>query len=94
MGLIFKDKGMICACWVFFSFFFPFSLLFFSSLSLSPFVEVARQEKIDLATAEGPPEKYTKRGDSGNGGWTTRRSHDGLIRRLLHAMMTSDASFP
>jgi hypothetical protein len=46
--------------------------------------------KVDLKTATGPPEKYTKRGDHGNGGWTTTRSFDGLVRRLLHAMMTSD----
>lgn len=36
------------------------------------------------------PEKYRKNGDRGNGGWTTKRSHDGLVRRLLHAMMTQD----
>ena len=37
-----------------------------------------------------PPEKYRKRGNRGNGGWTTQRSFDGLVRRLLHAMMTQD----
>jgi hypothetical protein len=36
------------------------------------------------------PEKYRKRGDRGNGGWSTKRSFDGLVRRLLHAMMTQD----
>lgn len=36
------------------------------------------------------PEKYRKHGDRGNGGWTTKRSFDGLVRRLLHAMMTQD----
>jgi hypothetical protein len=46
--------------------------------------------KEDLSTATGPPLKYSKRGDRGNGGWTTKRSFDGLVRRLLHAMMTSD----
>jgi hypothetical protein len=46
--------------------------------------------KEDLSTAKGPPEKYSKRGDHGNGGWTTARSFDGLVKRLLHAMMTSD----
>lgn len=37
-----------------------------------------------------PPSKYQKRGDRGNGGWTTKKSFDGLVRRLLHAMMTQD----
>eukprot|EP00980_Cylindrotheca_fusiformis_P007548 scaffold1561_cov129-Cylindrotheca_fusiformis.AAC.40 len=46
--------------------------------------------KIDLSTADGPPPKYARRGDRGDGGWTTSRSFDGLVRRLLHAMMTSD----
>jgi hypothetical protein len=46
--------------------------------------------KVDLKTATGPPEKYAKRGDHGDGGWTTTRSFDGLVRRLTHAMMTSD----
>jgi len=36
------------------------------------------------------PEKYRKNGSRGNGGWTTKRSFDGLVRRLLHAMMTQD----
>ncbi len=47
-------------------------------------------DKIEMANATGPPPKYTKRGDRGNGGWTTKRSEEGLVRRLLHAMMTSD----
>lgn len=47
-------------------------------------------DKIDLTDAQAPPDKYKKRGDRGNGGWTTKRSEKGLIRRLLHAMMTSD----
>ena len=38
-----------------------------------------------------PPQKYTKHGDRGNGGYTTKRSYDGLVRRLLHAMMTNDS---
>lgn len=45
--------------------------------------------KIDLANDPVPP-KYSRRGDRGDGGWTTKRSFDGLVRRLLHAMMTSD----
>ena len=44
----------------------------------------------DLSTATAPPEKYRKGGDRGNGGWTTTRSFKGLIRRMLHAMMTQD----
>jgi hypothetical protein len=47
-------------------------------------------EKVNLETATGPPEKYARRGDRGNGGWTTQRSFDGLVLRLTHAMMTSD----
>ena len=34
------------------------------------------------------PDKYRKRGDRGNGGWTTTRSYDGLVRRVLHALHT------
>jgi hypothetical protein len=45
--------------------------------------------KIDIAN-ENPPVKYHRRGDRGDGGWTTKRSYGGLVRRLLHAMMTSD----
>lgn len=44
----------------------------------------------DVSSMDGPPEKYAKKGDQGNGGWTTRRSFNGLVRRLLHAMMTQD----
>jgi hypothetical protein len=47
-------------------------------------------DKVNLATATGPPEKYGRRGDRGNGGWTTQRSFEGLVLRLTHAMMTSD----
>lgn len=47
-------------------------------------------DKIDLSTAEGPPEKHGRAGNRGNGGWTTRRSVEGLARRLLHAIMTRD----
>lgn len=42
------------------------------------------------ADAQVPP-KYAKRGDRGNGGWTTSRSFDGLVKRLLHACMTNDS---
>jgi hypothetical protein len=44
----------------------------------------------DLSTINEPPEKYRKKGDRGNGGWTTTRSFKGLVRRLLHAMITQD----
>ena len=46
-------------------------------------------DKIDLATATEKPEKYGKKGKRGNGGWTTQRSFDGLVKRLLHAIMTN-----
>jgi len=47
-------------------------------------------EKIDLSKAKNPPKEFTKRGSRDIGGWTTSRSFDGLVRRLLHAMMTQD----
>ena len=47
-------------------------------------------DKIDLSATDNPPPKYSKKGDRGNGGWTTKRSFDGLVRRLLHAIMTGD----
>ena len=46
-------------------------------------------DKIDLATADDAPEPFKKKGNRGNGGWTTKRSFEGLVRRLLHAIMTS-----
>jgi len=50
-------------------------------------------EYVDLDTQDQPPRKYEngRHGDRGNGGWTTERSFDGLVRRLLHAMMTNDS---
>jgi hypothetical protein len=53
-------------------------------------MKMFRWSKLDMSTAPGPPAKYSRRGDRGDGGWTTQRSFDGLVRRLLHAMMTSD----
>tara|TARA_B110001450_G_C17283726_1_gene344562 strand:+ start:90 stop:413 length:324 start_codon:yes stop_codon:yes gene_type:complete len=47
------------------------------------------REDLSVENAQAP-EKYRKRGGRGNGGWTTKRSFDGLVRRLLHAMMTQD----
>ncbi|KAL7552045.1 hypothetical protein ACHAWF_015253 [Thalassiosira exigua] len=46
--------------------------------------------KVNLSTADNTPPKYTKRGDRGDGGWITSRSHNDLVCRLLHAIMTSD----
>lgn len=53
-------------------------------------MEMFHWSKEDLSQSEDPPEKYKKKGTRGNGGWTTERSFNGLVRRLLHAMMTSD----
>eukprot|EP00547_Thalassionema_nitzschioides_P003449 CAMPEP_0194200592 /NCGR_PEP_ID=MMETSP0156-20130528/1126_1 /TAXON_ID=33649 /ORGANISM="Thalassionema nitzschioides, Strain L26-B" /LENGTH=895 /DNA_ID=CAMNT_0038925605 /DNA_START=103 /DNA_END=2790 /DNA_ORIENTATION=- len=47
-------------------------------------------EKIDMANANEPPSEFSKRGARDIGGWTTKRSMDGLVRRLTHAMMTQD----
>lgn len=47
-------------------------------------------ELLDLATAKEPPAEFAKKGGRGIGGWTTKRSQEGLVRRLLHAMLTSD----
>ena len=47
-------------------------------------------EKIDLANATEPPPEFRKHGARDIGGWTTKRSSDGLVRRLLHAMLTRD----
>lgn len=45
----------------------------------------------DIASAKTAPEPYSgRRSHRDSGGWTTKRSADGLERRLLHAMMTSD----
>jgi hypothetical protein len=46
---------------------------------------------LNPSTQPKPPQKYTKHGDRGNGGYTTKRSYDGLVRRLLHAIMTNDS---
>jgi hypothetical protein len=53
-------------------------------------MKMFKWDKLDLKTQTGPPPKFSKRGDRGNGGWTTTRSLDGLVRRLLHAIMTND----
>lgn len=46
-------------------------------------------DKIDLSTTTEPPEQFRGKVPRGNGGWTTKRSFNGLVRRLLHAMMTT-----
>lgn len=50
-------------------------------------------DKVDFSdpSSDKPPAKYAKKGDRGNGGWTTNRSYDGLVKRLLHACMTNDS---
>jgi hypothetical protein len=57
-------------------------------------MQMFRWERLDLSVGldqVATPSKYTKRGDRGNGGWTTVRSQEGLVRRLLHAIMTNDS---
>jgi hypothetical protein len=53
-------------------------------------MKMFKWDKLDLKTQTSPPQKFSKKGDRGNGGWTTPRSVDGLVRRLLHAIMTND----
>lgn len=60
-----------------------------SAEGLSARMKMFHWDKIDLSTAEGPPEEFSGKRRRGNGGWTTQRSFDGLVRRLLHAMMTT-----
>lgn len=45
-----------------------------------------RWEMLDLSGASVKPSLDSRE----RGGWTTRRSSDGLTRRILHAMMTND----
>ena len=47
-------------------------------------------EKLDFSKSQDPPEQFTKKGARDIGGWTTKRSFNGLVRRLLHAMLTQD----
>lgn len=47
--------------------------------------KLAHLESADAA----PPANFAKRGTRGNGGWTTPRSWDGLVLRLLHAVHTN-----
>jgi hypothetical protein len=47
-------------------------------------------EMYDLSRNESPPPEFGRSGKREIGGWTTKRSFDGLVRRLLHAMLTED----
>lgn len=59
---------------------------------LSERLKMFAWEKVDLAPEDASvPPKYSRRGNHGGGGWTTERSMDGLVRRLLHAIMTNDS---
>lgn len=67
---------------------FPFITL--PCVGLAARMKMFHWSREDLSLAGGSPAKYGKRGDRGDGGWTTKRSFNGLVRRLLHAMMTQD----
>jgi len=60
-----------------------------SAEGLADRMKMFHWDKIDLSTAEQPPAPFAGKRQRGNGGWTTKRSFDGLVRRLLHAMMTT-----
>jgi hypothetical protein len=60
-----------------------------SAEGLAERMKMFRWDKIDLKTADGPPEHFQKSLTRANGGWTTKRSFEGLVRRILHAIMTS-----
>ena len=47
-------------------------------------------EMYDLSKNELPPPEFGRSGKREIGGWTTKRSFDGLVRRLLHAIVTED----
>ena len=44
-----------------------------------------KRQVVDFEKGESPSKE-----SDGNGGWTTESSYEGLVRRLLHAMMTND----
>jgi hypothetical protein len=52
--------------------------------------EMFHLEKLDLAETTNPPPMFAS-GNREIGGWTTKRSFNGLVRRLLHAMLTEDS---
>ena len=47
-------------------------------------------ENLDFSKSQDPPKEFKSNGSRDIGGWTTKRSFDGLVRRLLHAMLTED----
>mmetsp|Transcript_7682 Transcript_7682/g.21375 ORF Transcript_7682/g.21375 Transcript_7682/m.21375 type:complete len:812 (+) Transcript_7682:46-2481(+) len=54
-------------------------------------IQMFKMERVDLATQTTPPEDYVPRtGQRSKGGWTTTKSFDGLVRRLLHVIQTND----
>lgn len=53
-------------------------------------LEMFHWEKLDLKETTSAPPMFSRRGNREIGGWTTKRSFNGLVRRLLHAMMTQD----
>jgi hypothetical protein len=61
-----------------------------SPTGLSKRLALFHWDKLDLSKTNEAPVKYSKRGNQGGGGWTTTRSFNGLVRRLLHAIMTND----
>jgi hypothetical protein len=54
-------------------------------------VKMFHLEKLDLAKMTKPPPMFDEGGNREIGGWTTERSNEGLVRRLLHAMLTEDS---
>lgn len=52
---------------------------------------MVKMQKLNLETQTTPPQDYEPRtGKRMQGGWTTEKSADGLVRRILHAMHTND----
>lgn len=47
-------------------------------------------ERLKTISPETIPDTFGKKGSHGIGGWITEKGWDGLVRRLLHAMMTND----
>lgn len=43
---------------------------------------------VNVSMDENAPPAFQKRGNRGNGGWTSQRSWNGLVRRLVHALST------
>ena len=67
----------------------------YSSEGMTPEQLAARSERIfQWYITDGPNDNIVpnnvKKGKSNQGGFIPKKSHDGLVRRLLHAMMTSD----